>query len=49
MAQTVARGTGARRQREVFEGTGSLVELVDWLVSQTAPEDGQIPPEARAG
>ena len=40
-AHTVARGTGASRQREVFEGTGSLVELVDWLVCQTAPEDGQ--------
>ncbi len=29
---------GARRQREVVERTGSLVELVDWLVGQTRPE-----------
>lgn len=36
-AQALARGTGARRQREVFGRTGSLVELVDWLVGQTVP------------
>ena len=37
VAQTLARGTGARRQREVFERTGSLVEVVEWLARQTAP------------
>jgi carboxylate-amine ligase len=36
-AQTLERGTGARRQREVFERTGSLVELVEWVVAQTRP------------
>jgi len=36
VAQTLARGTGARRQREVFERTGSLVELVGWMADQTA-------------
>ena len=37
-AHTLERGTGARRQREVSERTGSPVELVDWLVEQTRPD-----------
>jgi glutamate---cysteine ligase / carboxylate-amine ligase len=36
-SETVQRGTGARRQRDVFERSGSLVELVDWVVAQTRP------------
>ncbi len=36
VAQTLGRGTGARRQREVFERTGSLVDLVGWMADQTA-------------
>jgi len=43
--RTLDLGTGARRQREVFERTGSLVELVDWLVAETglatSPQDDQ--------
>ena len=30
VAETLHRGNGARRQREVFERTGSLVEVVNW-------------------
>jgi len=37
VAQTLAQGNGARRQREVAERTGSLEELVGWLSAQTAP------------
>ncbi len=37
VGQTLERGNGARRQREVFERTGSLEELVTWLADQTAP------------
>ena len=37
VAQTLARGNGARRQREVAERTGSLPQLVQWLADQTAP------------
>ena len=44
-AQTLERGNGARRQREVAERTGSMVELVDWLVEQTRPE-GSAPTTA---
>jgi len=36
VAQTLGRGNGARRQREVFERTGSLVELVKWIAGETA-------------
>ena len=33
---TVARGTGAARQRAVFERTGSLEAVVDLVVEATA-------------
>lgn len=47
-ARTLERGTGARRQREVVERSGSMVELVDWLVEQTRPDGpAQIPPSTR--
>jgi len=36
VAQTLGRGNGARRQREVLERTGSLVELVEWIAGETA-------------
>ena len=37
VAQTVARGTGAARQRDVFKRSGSMVDLVHWLAAETAP------------
>ena len=37
VAQTLERGTGACRQRQVFTRTGSLAELVGWLASETTP------------
>jgi glutamate---cysteine ligase / carboxylate-amine ligase len=36
VAATVARGTGAARQREAFRRTGSLEAVVDLLVEETA-------------
>jgi carboxylate-amine ligase len=33
---TVARGTGAARQRAAFERTGSLEAVVDLVVEETA-------------
>jgi len=36
VAQTLGRGTGARRQRQVLERTGSLPQVVEWLAGQTA-------------
>ena len=43
VAQTLERGTGARRQREVFERTGSLAEVVEWLAGQTTPAASPSP------
>jgi carboxylate-amine ligase len=34
--ETLERGTGARRQREVFERTGRLEAVVDYVVEETA-------------
>ncbi len=34
--QTFERGTGARRQREVFERTGDLKEVVNYIANETA-------------
>ncbi|HEV8116220.1 MAG TPA: glutamate--cysteine ligase, partial [Acidimicrobiales bacterium] len=36
VTQTLALGNGAHRQREVVERTGSLVELVGWIASETS-------------
>jgi carboxylate-amine ligase len=36
VAQTLRRGNGARRQRDVYERTGSFAKLVEWLAEQTA-------------
>ena len=33
---TIARGTGAARQREAFQRTGSLESVVDLVISETA-------------
>ncbi len=33
---TIARGTGAARQREVFQRTGSLEAVVDLVITETA-------------
>lgn len=41
VAQTLARGTGADRQREVFQRTRSMVDLVHWLAAETAPAAGR--------
>lgn len=47
-ARALATGTGAHRQREVFGRTGSMVELVDWMVGQTAPAgSARVPPSTR--
>ena len=48
VAQTSDRGTGARRQREVLERTGSLEDLVGWMAAQAAP-DALPSPGARPG
>lgn len=37
VTQTLARGTGAARQRDVFQRTGSLMDVVHWLAAETAP------------
>ena len=36
MAATVARGTGAVRQRQAFQRTGDLHAVVDLVVEETA-------------
>ncbi len=36
--QTVARGNGARRQREAFARAGRLEDVVDLIVAETSPE-----------
>jgi carboxylate-amine ligase len=33
---TMARGTGAARQREAFQRTGDLASVVDLVISETA-------------
>jgi carboxylate-amine ligase len=33
---TIARGTGAARQREAFQRTGSLTSVVDLVITETA-------------
>ena len=33
---TIARGTGAARQREAFQRTGSLESVVDLVIAETA-------------
>ncbi len=43
VAETLHRGNGARRQREVFERTGSFVEVVNWLAGQTRPSAPSSP------
>jgi carboxylate-amine ligase len=44
---TLRRGTGAARQRAIYQHTGSLIEVVRYLVTETTRGTGYVEEERK--